>query len=48
MNQMKRQREMLQSVLDEQAEFLVVGAYAMAAGGVPRATGCSMLRRWNP
>ncbi len=32
-------REMLQCLLDEEAEFLVVGAYAMAAHGVPRATG---------
>ena len=32
-------REMLQCLFEEQAEFLVVGAYAMAAHGVPRATG---------
>ncbi len=32
-------KEMLQVLLDEQVEFLVVGAYTMAAHGVPRATG---------
>ena len=32
-------REMLQLLLEEGAEFLVVGAYALAAHGVPRATG---------
>jgi hypothetical protein len=32
-------KEMLQLLLEEQVEFLVVGAYAMAAHGVPRATG---------
>jgi predicted nucleotidyltransferase len=35
----KDYREMLQSLLDNKAEFLVVGAYAMAAHGYPRATG---------
>ncbi|MBN2182732.1 MAG: nucleotidyltransferase [Sedimentisphaerales bacterium] len=30
---------MLQSLLDHKVEFLVVGAYAMAAHGYPRATG---------
>jgi len=30
---------MLQSLLDNKVEFLVVGAYAMAAYGYPRATG---------
>ena len=30
---------MLQSLLDNKVEFLVVGAYAMAAHGYPRATG---------
>jgi hypothetical protein len=35
----KDYREMLQLLLEERAEFLVVGAYAMAAHGVPRATG---------
>jgi len=32
-------REMLQCLLDERVQFLLVGAYAMAAHGVPRATG---------
>jgi predicted nucleotidyltransferase len=32
-------REMLQSLLENKVEFLVVGAYAMAAYGYPRATG---------
>jgi hypothetical protein len=31
--------EMLGALSDQQAEFLVVGAYAMAAHGTPRATG---------
>jgi hypothetical protein len=31
-------REMLQCLADESAKFLVVGAYAMAACGYPRAT----------
>lgn len=31
--------DLLQSLLTEEARFLVVGAYAMAAHGVPRATG---------
>ena len=31
--------EMLSALSDEGAEFLIVGAYAMAAHGVPRATG---------
>jgi hypothetical protein len=31
--------EMLGALCDQQAEFLVVGAYAMAAHGFPRATG---------
>jgi hypothetical protein len=31
--------EMLGALSDRQAEFLVVGAYAMAAHGTPRATG---------
>lgn len=35
----KDYREILQLLLEEKAEFLVVGAYAMAAHGVPRATG---------
>jgi hypothetical protein len=30
---------MLQSLLDQKVEFLVVGAYALAAHGYPRATG---------
>ena len=30
---------MLQSLLDNKVEFLIVGAYAMAAYGYPRATG---------
>lgn len=32
-------RDMLSAFIEEAAEFLVVGAYAMAAHGVPRATG---------
>jgi Nucleotidyl transferase AbiEii toxin, Type IV TA system len=32
-------KEMLQSLLDQKAEFIVVGAYALAAHGFPRATG---------
>ena len=35
----KDYKEMLQSLLDHKVEFLVVGAYAMAAHGYPRATG---------
>ena len=35
----KDYREMLQSLLENKVEFLVVGAYAMAAHGYPRATG---------
>ncbi len=35
----KDYREMLQNLLDNKVEFLVVGAYAMAAHGFPRATG---------
>jgi hypothetical protein len=31
--------EMLGALSDQQAEFLVVGAYALAAHGVPRSTG---------
>jgi hypothetical protein len=31
--------EMLGALCDQKAEFLVVGAYAMAAHGFPRATG---------
>ena len=31
--------DMLSALLDAGAEFLVVGAYAMAAHGFPRATG---------
>jgi hypothetical protein len=31
--------EMLGALCDQQAEFLVVGAYALAAHGLPRATG---------
>ena len=31
--------EMLSTLCDEGAEFLIVGAYAMAVHGVPRATG---------
>jgi hypothetical protein len=31
-------KEMLQCLADENAEFLIVGAYAMAAHGYPRAT----------
>ena len=32
-------KEMLQSLLDNEVEFLIVGAYAMAVYGYPRATG---------
>ena len=32
-------RDMLSALSDEDAEFLVVGAYALAAHGIPRATG---------
>lgn len=32
-------KEMLQLLLEESASFMVVGAYAMAAHGFPRATG---------
>ena len=35
----KDYKEMLQILLDNQVEFLVVGAYAMGAYGYPRATG---------
>ena len=32
-------KEMLQSLLDQKVEFIIVGAYALAAHGFPRATG---------
>lgn len=32
-------KDMLSALTEEEVEFLVVGAYAMAAHGVPRATG---------
>ncbi|MCG3163727.1 MAG: hypothetical protein JMDDDDMK_05172 [Acidobacteria bacterium] len=32
-------RDMLSAFCDEQVEFMVVGAYALAAHGLPRATG---------
>jgi predicted nucleotidyltransferase len=32
-------REMLSCLKDEDAEFIIVGAYALAAHGLPRATG---------
>ena len=32
-------KEMLQNLLDQKVEFLVVGAYALAVHGFPRATG---------
>jgi len=32
-------KEMLQLLLEEEVDFLIVGAYAMAAHGFPRATG---------
>jgi len=32
-------KDMLQSLLDNEVEFLIVGAYALAAYGYPRATG---------
>jgi len=34
----KDYKDMLQSLADEQVEFLLVGAYALAAHGYPRAT----------
>jgi hypothetical protein len=35
----KDYREMLLSLLEQEVDFLVVGAYALAAHGLPRATG---------
>lgn len=35
----KDYKEMLQLLLEEQVEFMLVGAYAMGAHGYPRATG---------
>ncbi len=35
----KDYKEMLQSLLDNEVKFLIVGAYAMGAYGYPRATG---------
>jgi len=32
-------RDMLSALIEEDVEFLVVGAYALAAHGIPRATG---------
>lgn len=32
-------RDMLSALIEEEAEFLIVGAYAMAIHGLPRATG---------
>ena len=32
-------KDMLQSLLDNEVKFLIVGAYALAAYGYPRATG---------
>lgn len=32
-------KEMLQSLLDQKVEFIIVGAYALAVHGFPRATG---------
>ena len=32
-------KDMLQSLLDNEVRFLIVGAYALAAYGYPRATG---------
>lgn len=32
-------KEMLQILLEEEVDFIVVGAYALAAHGIPRATG---------
>jgi hypothetical protein len=32
-------RDMLSALCDEKVEFLLVGAYALAAHGLPRATG---------
>ena len=32
-------RDMLSALCDQQVEFMVVGAYALAAHGLPRATG---------
>lgn len=35
----KDYKEILQILLEEDVEFIVVGAYALAAHGFPRATG---------
>ena len=35
----KDYKEMLENLLDEKVEFIIVGAYALAAHGYPRATG---------
>ena len=35
----KDYKDILQSLLEEKVEFIIVGAYAMAAHGYPRATG---------
>ena len=35
----KDYKDILQNLLEEKVEFIVVGAYAMAAHGYPRATG---------
>ncbi len=32
-------KEMLQLLLEEQVDFIIVGAYALGAHGYPRATG---------
>ncbi len=41
-------RDMLSALLDEGADFLLVGAYAMAVYGVPRATGDILWIRPSP
>ena len=38
-------KEMLQNLLDQKVESLVVGAYALAAHGFPRATGDIVTKR---
>lgn len=40
-------KEMLQSLLDHEVHFLIVGAHAMAAYGYPRATGDLDLWLWT-
>jgi len=35
-------KEMLQLLLEEQVDFMIVGAYALGTHGYPRATGISI------